>query len=83
MKIILKLLTDAHRKDIENTIWQQWLVDYSNMDEDNFTSFEDYKKKILVIPENANKIENTFEIDKDKILADAEKIKVMDQKGGK
>ena len=43
------------------------------MDKDNFTSFDDYKDKMIVIPKKVIKV------DKNKILADAEKIKKLDQ----
>ena len=70
IKTILSLLTDAYKKEVEDRLWQQWLVDYSNMDKDHFTSFENYKKDVFT-PKVA--------LDKDKIIENAERIKKADQ----
>lgn len=43
----LELVKKAYEKDFEARLWEKWLVDYRNMDEKSFVSFEDYKKKIL------------------------------------
>lgn len=43
----LELVKKAYEKDFEARLWEKWLVDYRNMDEKTFISFEDYKKKIL------------------------------------
>jgi len=70
-------LTDAHRKDLEDKLWSQYLVDRANMNPSNFETFEEYKGKMLVVPKK------TIKLNKAKILAGAERIKAMDQKGGK
>lgn len=42
-----KLIRKAHEKDIEDKLWEQWLVDYRFMDSETFISFEEYKGKII------------------------------------
>ena len=71
----MELLSVAIVKDLEDRLWQQWLVDYSRMTQETFISFNDYKEKALK-PEVRN------EVDVEKILEDAESIKALDQKGG-
>ena len=71
IKTITKLLYDAYEKDIEDKLWQQWLVDYSNMSEKNFISFENYKRGSLK-PDLKN-------VDVKEILKDAEEIRRLDQ----
>ena len=76
LKLIVKLLSDAYKKEIEEKLWQRWLVDYgSRMDAEHFTSFEEYKKELM-----KPKVNNKINIKK--ILEDAEQIKALDQKGG-
>jgi hypothetical protein len=75
MKTITQLLLDAHNKEIEDKLWQQWLADYAfHMDKDNFMSFEKYKKETF--KPKAEKV------DAEKILKDAEKIKASDTERG-
>ena len=71
IKTITKLLYDAYQKDIEDKLWQQWLVLYSNMDSEHFTSFGDFKKECLQ-PDLKN-------VDVKEVLKDAEEIKRLDQ----
>ena len=66
------MLFDAYKKDIENKLWQQWLVIYSNMSEENFISFEDFKKESMK-PAPAK-------VDIEQVLKEAEEIKRLDQK---
>lgn len=73
IKTITKLLYDAYQKDIEDKLWQQWLVDYSRMDKEHFTSFQDFKKEVLKL--------DLKNVDVKEILKDAEEIKRLDQKG--
>jgi hypothetical protein len=75
LKTQTRLLIDAVNMENEDLLWQQYLVDYSNMDPKHFTNFEEYKKKAFTQP-----IEK---VDKEKVLAEAERIKKADQKGGK
>lgn len=71
----MELLNVAIMKDLEERLWEQWLVDYTRMDKENFISFKDYKEKVM-----KPKVDN--KIDVKKILEDAESIKALDQKGG-
>lgn len=64
------LLTDAFKRDCENRLWEQWLVDYGRMNSEDFMSFEDYKNRSV-------KVATT--LDKQQILLDAELIKQADQ----
>lgn len=74
----MQLLSKAIIKQTEERLWQQWLVDYGfRMDKEHFTSFKDYKKKAI-----KTKTENYSNLDKKKILEEAEKIKKLDQRGG-
>jgi len=70
----MELLTTAFRKDTEERLWSQWLVDYARMDKEHFKSFNDYKKETF-----RNKQGNNVKLDKEKILEEAEKIKNLDQ----
>ena len=67
----IEQITAAYRKDAEDKLYKQYLVDYSNMDQKHFTNFETYKK--LAFKPKAEKV------DIKTILAEAEKIKAMDQ----
>jgi hypothetical protein len=71
LKTITLLLIDAYKKDREDKLWQQWLIDYGRMDSEHFISFEDYKKEFIK-PEPEK-------VDVEDVLRDAEKIKAMDQ----
>jgi hypothetical protein len=69
--MITQLLIGANKKDMEDRLWQQWIVDYGRMDSEHFISFEDYKKEFIK-PEPEK-------VDIEDVLRDAEKIKAMDQ----
>jgi len=73
LKVISNLLIDAHKKDLEDKLWQQWLVEFGRMDNSNFISFEEYKSKVF-------KVVNTTKLDKEQILKDAELIKMAHQR---
>ena len=66
------MLVDAYEKDIEDRLWQQWLVQFANMDKDNFISFDNYKKELM---KPASK-----KVDIEQVLKEAEEIKRLDQK---
>jgi len=68
LKTIIKLLIDAHKKDLEEKLWQQWLVEFGRMDSTNFISFEKYKAESL-------KVVDDTKLDKEEILRKAEIIK--------
>ena len=72
LKVITKLLVDAHKKDLEDKLWQQWLVEFGRMDNSNFISFEEYKSKVF-------RVVNNVQVDKEKILREAEIIKKAHQ----
>lgn len=72
MKTITQLLFDAYKKDIENRLWQQWLVQFANMDKETFISFDNYKKELMKPP--------LAKVDIEQVLEDAEEIKNADQK---
>jgi hypothetical protein len=74
LKTITKLLIDAHKKDLEDRLWQQWLVDYSRMDGEHFISWENYKKESIKPPAS--------KVDAETVLKDAEIIKAYDQQRG-
>lgn len=71
LRNITKLLIDAHTKDLEGQVWQQYALQYPGMNESSFVTFEDYKSKVLgtQVKENV-----------DEILRNAELIKAADQK---
>lgn len=41
----LEFIFKAYEKELEDRLWDRWLVDYRWMNESNFVSFEDYKNK--------------------------------------
>lgn len=72
-----ELIKKAIETDIEDKVWDRWLVDYRKMDKDNFTNFEDYKNKMLGINE-------CVEISKEALLKESEDIekKSLERKRG-
>ena len=72
----IEFITIAYQKEAEEYLHKQWLVNYANMDADNFTSFEDYKKKAFGIKKT--NIDNSKLNAKD-IISEAEKIRKADQ----
>ena len=75
MKNVTRLLVDAHRKDIEDRLWQQWLVDFGKMNAETFMSFKDYKD--LAFKAKTKTVEKA---DIKQILEAAERIKEVDQR---
>lgn len=69
LKHITKLLIDAHEKDIDEQLWQQYALQYPGMDETTFVTFENYKLKALG---------TVVKADKEQILKDADLIKKAD-----
>ena len=74
IKTITQLIIDAYKKDVEDKLWQQWLVDYNRMGKDSFISWENYKEERMKPP--------APKINAEKAIKDAEEIKMLDQKGG-
>ena len=62
-----ELIKKAIETELEDKVWDRWLVDYSKMDKDSFISFEDYKNNMLGSHE-------CIEISKEELLKAAEEI---------
>jgi 3-dehydroquinate synthase class II len=73
---VMAMYIKARDENILDKLWKQYLVDYSGMTKETFVKFEDYKKQMFKIEVKKEKL------DKETIIADAETIKAMDQKGG-
>lgn len=68
---IISLIKKADKKEHEDRLWQVWLVLLGKMREENYISFEDYKKQIgSEISVNEKTTEELYEM--------AEKIKKAD-----
>lgn len=81
LKTVTKLLIDANNQDIENKLWQRWLVDYARMDGKTFIGFKDYKKSLLKVSTSNGK--DLFKAKtKEEIFAQSEKIIAAWKKGG-
>lgn len=74
-EIILK----AYKKNLEDKVWDRWLVDYRNMNKDNFISFEEYKDKIFT----TNVVQDKY-LTKEELLKEAAEIerKITNKKRG-
>lgn len=69
---IMGFYLEAKKKNAEERLWQQWLVDYGRWEKkEQFISFENYKKKAFK--------PKIGKVDKAKVIEKAEKIKAMDQ----
>lgn len=42
-----KLIKKAYEIDADEKLWDLYLINFNNMNEDNFISFNDYKSKVL------------------------------------
>ncbi|GEM_PF-1355728 len=70
-----ELIEKSLEVELDNKIWDRWLVDYSKMTEDNFISFENYKALLT------GKIDRT--ISTEDILKESEEIlKLTEKKRG-
>ncbi|NGT54729.1 hypothetical protein G6Y98_02560 [Clostridium perfringens] len=65
----IEFINKAYEKEIEDKVWEKWLIDYIYMSKDNFISFEEYKKNF--IPRNTNVESN---LSKEEILKEVEEI---------
>lgn len=74
-EIILK----AYKKELEDKAWDRWLVDYRNMNKDNFISFEEYKDKLFT----TNIVQDKY-LTKEELLKEAAEIerKITSKKRG-
>lgn len=75
----IEFINKAYEKELEDKVWEKWLIDYRYMSKDNFISFEDYKKHFIYKSTN---IEST--LSKEQILKEVEEIerKISIKKGG-
>jgi len=46
-EIGFELIQKAYKKELDNKLWQRWLVDYARMDDKTFIGFEEYKNELL------------------------------------
>ncbi len=46
-EIGFELIQEVYKKQLDEKLWQRWLVDYARMDGENFISFDDYKNELL------------------------------------
>jgi hypothetical protein len=78
----LELIRTAYKAKGEERVWDRYLVDYGvRMDNEHFINFIDYLNdayETKVEKEKVNNGNKTVE----EILANAERIKNLDQKGG-
>jgi len=51
----IEFIKNAYKKESEEMLYKQWLVDYKRMTKDNFISFKDYKDKVF---KTENKVQN-------------------------
>ncbi|HSQ88100.1 hypothetical protein [Romboutsia sp.] len=57
----IELINKAYEKDFENKAFSIWLTKYPYMDENNFISFEEYKKNFMQPTTNTlSSIEDTL-----------------------
>lgn len=54
----VRFINCAKEKELEEKVWQRWLVDYRLMDKDSFTSFEEYMDIIRGKKSSNNQYEN-------------------------
>ena len=63
------LIVKAYEKELEDKLWEKWLVELPNMNKGNFVSFGTYKEQHL------KKIEETLFVKTDEqVMQDAEGI---------
>ena len=74
----MEMYIKAKEENANETLWQQWLVDYSRMNNGlqlQFVAFPDYKKIAFKPDHKTGKT-------KEEILKQAEQIKALDQRKG-
>lgn len=67
--LFIDLIYKALEKELEDKLWNKWLVELQHMDEKSFISFENYKQKHFQQKETEKEVEE--------ILEDAENILKM------
>lgn len=68
---VIEMYLKARKENTEEKLWQQWLVDYSRMNSEHFTSWDDYKKESIK--------PLLKKVNVEEVLKDAEEIKRLDQ----
>lgn len=74
-----EILDKAKEKEVDEMLWERWLVDYRNMKtQETFTSFTKYKEMLMP---TKSYIE---EVDKEELIREAEEIerKIAERKRG-
>ncbi len=71
VETLANLIVKAYEKELEDSLWEQWLAELPNMDKKSFISFESYKNKRLNTQESSTNVQD------DKVLEDAENILKM------
>lgn len=71
----MELYIKALEGNLDERLYQQWLVEITRMTEENNMGFEEYKRKSIQPPAE--------KIDANKVIEDMEKIKNLDQRGGR
>lgn len=61
------LIGEAQEKDLEQRLWEKWLAELPNMNQENFIPFEEYVKKHKKVKHQETKSD-------EQILQDAENI---------
>ena len=73
----IMLINKAYKEKDKDKAWQIWLVNYQNMTQDNFKSFDDFYNELQIASKPKEVIKP---ISVDEIKAKAEKIKSNDKK---
>ncbi|MDG6888209.1 hypothetical protein ACV3SO_01340 [Clostridium perfringens] len=75
----IEFINKVYEKEIEDKVWEKWLIDYRYMSKDNFISFEEYRKQFVF---GNTRVESR--LSKEEILKEAENIerKISLKKGG-
>ena len=81
LSMITKLLIDAQMRNIEEKLWQQWLVKYPTMDKSNFMSFEKFKELTFKPVKNEKNVNNN-KLTSEQAIEKANKIRQLDWGGG-
>jgi len=76
--MITKLLIDAQMRNIEEKLWQQWLVKYQSMDKSNFLSFDKFKELIFEPEKNEKNVDNN-KLTSEEAIEKANKIRNLDK----
>ena len=64
---LVDLIGKAQEKDVEDTLWQKWLVEIQNMDKESFVPFDKYKEQHMEKKHEETRSEQ-------EVLEDAENI---------